>query len=71
MSSPPALTFSASLRLPLVEAHLRQLEPTSVVEVGCGQGAMAYRLAQRFDYRGYEPDQTSYASAQRYLDRLG
>ncbi len=67
----PALSPSASLRLPLIAAHLRRLRPTSIVEVGCGQGAMAFRLARRFDYRGYEPDPISFAKARRHLDRLG
>lgn len=68
--TPPALTPAASLRLPLIEAHLRRLRPSSVVEVGCGQGAMAFRLAQRFDYRGYEPDPTSYRVARDNLGQL-
>lgn len=34
-------------------------------------GAMAYRLASRYDYRGYEPDPTSYQTAAARLAALG
>ncbi len=34
-------------------------------------GAMGYRLARRYDYRGYEPDETSYDVATKRLERLG
>ncbi len=67
---PPALSMGASLRLPLIERWLRLLAPQSVVEVGCGMGAMGYRLATRFDYRGYEPDATSFDAAKRQLSGL-
>jgi SAM-dependent methyltransferase len=69
--TPPALSLSASLRLPLIERWLGIIDPASVLEAGCGMGAMAYRLAARFDYRGYEPDRTSYQSAARRLAALG
>jgi SAM-dependent methyltransferase len=34
-------------------------------------GAMGYRLAGRFDYRGYEPDPTSYQVAATRFEELG
>ena len=68
---PPALSPSASLRLPLIENWLTRIAPSSVLEAGCGMGAMAWRFASRFDYRGYEPDPTSYAEAAARLARLG
>ena len=67
----PALSMSAALRLALINRHLRALNPASVVEVGCGQGAMGYRLARQFDYEGYEPDEVSFASTHAHLTRLG
>jgi SAM-dependent methyltransferase len=70
-SRTPPLSFSASLRLPIIAKHLERANPTSVVEVGCGLGAMAYRLASEFDYRGYEPDQTSCEVAAHRLAELG
>ena len=51
--------------------HLRRVQPKSVVEVGCGLGAMAHRLASRFDYRGYEPDRTSFEVSAGRLADLG
>ncbi|HEU4915895.1 MAG TPA: class I SAM-dependent methyltransferase [Acidimicrobiia bacterium] len=67
----PALSPSASLRLPSIERWLDRIEPTSVLEAGSGMGAMAFRLAGRFDYRGYEPDPTSFATASARLAELG
>ena len=68
---PPALSLSASLRLPLIERWLQEIRPASVLEVGAGMGAMGYRLASRYDYRGYEPDPTSYQVAAARLEVLG
>jgi SAM-dependent methyltransferase len=68
---PPALSISASLRLPFIESWLAQIQPNSVVEVGAGMGAMGYRFASRFDYRGYEPDRTSYEAVSSRLTALG
>lgn len=68
---PPALSPAASLRLPLIETWLGQIGPTSVIEAGCGMGAMACRFAARYDYRGYEPDPISYATASKRLAGLG
>ncbi len=62
--------MGASLRLPLIERWIDEVAPHSVVEVGIGMGAMAYRLATRFDYRGYEPDATSFGAARRRLAGL-
>lgn len=68
---PPPLSLSASLRHSIIERHLSEVRPASVVEVGCGIGAMAYRLAGRYDYRGYEPDRVSYERAVERLEVLG
>jgi SAM-dependent methyltransferase len=43
----------------------------SFLEIGCGQGGAATVLAKHFDYTGYEPDHTSYRTAQRRLIELG
>lgn len=43
----------------------------SLLEVGCGQGALAMYLASRYDYTGYEPDRDSFAVAERRLAKLG
>lgn len=68
---PPALSISASLRLPLIENWLDVIRPGSVLEVGAGMGAMGFRLASRYDYRGYEPDPTSHQVAAARLASLG
>jgi len=42
-----------------------------VLEVGCGQGALGVRLAQRYQYLGLEPDQVSWAVAQQRISAAG
>jgi 16S rRNA A1518/A1519 N6-dimethyltransferase RsmA/KsgA/DIM1 with predicted DNA glycosylase/AP lyase activity len=60
----PPLTMMAWLRYDLVERLLDGLGPiTSILEIGCGQGAVGVRLAHRAPYLGVEPDEASYAVA--------
>jgi SAM-dependent methyltransferase len=64
------LTPNAWLRFALIE----QMLPggiSSVLEVGCGQGALGARLAGRYRYLGVEPDQASAAVAQRRISAVG
>jgi len=42
-----------------------------VLEIGCGQGAVGARLAQRYRYTAVEPDPTSYAVARERFTRAG
>jgi glycosyltransferase involved in cell wall biosynthesis len=42
-----------------------------VLEVGCGQGALGVRLAQRYQYLGLEPDQVSWDIAQQRISAAG
>ena len=42
-----------------------------VLEVGCGQGGFGARLAQRYDYVGVEPDETSSSVAVQRLVQAG
>ena len=44
---------------------------SDVLEVGCGQGALGTRLAQRYRYLGVEPDRASWAVAARGSARPG
>ena len=64
---PPALTLGASMRW----AALSNLLPEKlgeVIEIGCGQGAMACRLAPLTDsYTAIEPDEQSYKRARERL----
>ncbi|MEO7980458.1 MAG: class I SAM-dependent methyltransferase [Sporichthyaceae bacterium] len=69
----PPLSPNGWLRWEVVNRLLppatgRQLD---VLEVGCGQGGFAARLAQRFDYVGVEPDATSCTVAQQRLAAVG
>jgi SAM-dependent methyltransferase len=41
------------------------------LEIGCGQGALGARLAQRTSYLGVEPDQESYGVASRRIAGFG
>jgi SAM-dependent methyltransferase len=59
------LSYNAWLRWELI----RRLLPAGgrFLEVGCGQGGLAVRLSQRFDYTGYEPDLASFQVAHQRL----
>lgn len=60
----PPLTMMAWLRYDLVERLLDGIGPiSSILEIGCGQGAVGVRLAHRAPYLGVEPDDASYAVA--------
>lgn len=43
----------------------------SVLEVGCGRGALGVRLAQRYAYFGIEPDEASYSVAKERITSVG
>ena len=64
------LTPSAWLRYDVI----RRMLPagiTDVLEVGCGQGALGARLAQRYRYLGVEPDRASWSVAERRISAAG
>ena len=52
------LTPNAWLRYDVIRRML-PAGVTDVLEIGCGQGSLGARLAQRYRYVGVEPDQTS------------
>jgi SAM-dependent methyltransferase len=66
----PPLSANAWLRWDLAS---RLLPPSArdVLEIGCGQGGFAARLARRYRYVGLEPDPVSYAVAVRRLAAAG
>jgi SAM-dependent methyltransferase len=64
------MTPSAWLRYDVIERTVPS-GITDILEVGCGQGALATRLAQRYRYLGVEPDQASFAVARQRLARTG
>ncbi len=69
----PPLPLNAWLRYDLVQRFLRELGPeiSSVVEIGAGQGGVAARLAQRYDYVGVEPDPLACSQASVRLRKAG
>jgi SAM-dependent methyltransferase len=67
MDASPALPPNAWLRWHTVVRHLPQ-RTGSLLEIGCGQGGFAVRLARRFRYLGIDLDETSLSVARRRLD---
>jgi SAM-dependent methyltransferase len=67
----PPLAPRAWLRYDLVRRRLEELRPGSVLEIGCGQGAVGARLARRGRYLGVEPDGTSCALARARISPAG
>ena len=63
---PPPLTVGAWLRWSVLRRQVPS-DITSVLEIGCGQGATGALLAERYDYTGLEQDATSFAVARRRL----
>jgi SAM-dependent methyltransferase len=64
------LAPNAWLRYDVVERML-PAGVTDVLEIGCGQGALGARLAQRYRYLGVEPDQASWTVAKRRISAVG
>ncbi len=68
----PPLSIRARLRFDVVSRIIDDLAPRSILEVGCGQGAVGARLATQADYVGVEPDAKSCAvAADRVRPRNG
>jgi SAM-dependent methyltransferase len=65
------LTPMASLRWAIVRPLLKQLNPSDVFEVGCGQGGFGSRIAAMTNYTGVEPDEQSYRVARERIEPLG
>lgn len=63
----PPLTPRAALRWAAVAPVVRRLKPDTILEIGCGQGAMGVRLAELACYLGVEPDAHSYSRARRRI----
>jgi SAM-dependent methyltransferase len=64
------LAPNAWLRYDLVRRML-PAGVTDVLEVGCGQGSVGARLAQRYRYVGIEPDETSCTVARQRISAVG
>jgi SAM-dependent methyltransferase len=64
------LAPNAWLRYDLIERML-PAGITDVLEIGCGQGSLGARLAQRYHYLGLEPDRGSWEVARRRIRAAG
>ena len=67
----PPLAPRAWLRWDLVNRLVTELQPATVLEIGCGQGSMGARLARRADYLAVEPDPVSYVVAEARVAASG
>lgn len=67
----PPLTARGWLRWAVVAPIVAELAPASVLELGCGQGAVGARLAATAAYTGVEPDAQSSAVARDRIEPLG
>jgi len=67
----PPLTPRAWLRWDVVSRLLDGVPTPTVLEIGCGQGAMGARLARRGRYLGVEPDAASGAVAEARVAAAG
>jgi SAM-dependent methyltransferase len=66
------LAPNAALRFDVVDRIVGSLRPTSVLEIGCGQGAAGTRLARRVpEYLGVEPDPVSFGIARSRIEPVG
>jgi SAM-dependent methyltransferase len=67
----PPLAIRARLRYDVVARVVADLAPRSVLEAGCGQGAVGARLAAVAEYVGVEPDAESFAIARSRIEPRG
>jgi SAM-dependent methyltransferase len=67
----PPLSIRAWLRYDTIRKILDELEPKTVLEIGCGQGALGARLATRASYTGLEPDASSFGVAKVRIESCG
>ena len=63
------LTANAWLRYDVIRRMLPS-DVTSVLEIGCGQGAVGARLSAQYQYVGLEPDPDSYRVAKERFARF-
>jgi SAM-dependent methyltransferase len=63
----PPLTLMAWLRFDAIRRAFAAVAPATVLELGCGEGALATWLAARAVYTGVEPDPDARATARARL----
>jgi SAM-dependent methyltransferase len=72
MRSAPPLPPNARMRWAVVKRIVDELNPTMVLEIGCGQGSFGARLAQiHSSYVAVEPDPTCFAIAESRVKPAG
>lgn len=71
MSRLPPLAIRAWLRWDVVERMLRSIQPRTILEIGCGRGAMGARLCEGRNYLGLELDESSYLAARTHIEPRG
>lgn len=71
MVSVPPLAPNAAMRWSVVRRVVDRLEPATILEIGCGQGAFGARLSAGADYLAVEPDATSFAVAKGRIEPAG
>lgn len=67
----PPLPPNAALRYDVVSRLLDEIRPTTMLEIGCGQGAFGARLAGRTTYLGMEPSKASWQVAAPRVEAAG
>ncbi|MEO3744169.1 methyltransferase domain-containing protein [Plantactinospora sp. B5E13] len=67
----PPLPPRAALRWQVVRRIVTQRRPASILELGCGLGAVGTRLARMATYTAVEPDPRSYQVAYQRISPLG
>jgi SAM-dependent methyltransferase len=63
----PPLAPRALLRWETVRPLISEIEPGSILELGCGLGSVGVRLARMSNYTALEPDAESFAVASRHI----
>lgn len=61
----------AWLRYDVVNRLVAECRPSTILEIGCGQGAVGARLASRADYLAVEPDTASFQVAAPRITAAG
>jgi SAM-dependent methyltransferase len=67
----PPLAPRAALRWSVVRRTVAGLRPGTILELGCGQGAMGSRLATMATYTAVEPDDDSFEAAHARITPRG
>ena len=67
----PELTTNAWLRFDGITYSLKAVHPASILEVGCGKGAMGSYLARTYEYTGVDSDDASRTAAEARLAGVG